>query len=51
VRLHELELHRPRQWGACWLAGELYGKLGLEEFWRQRLGPSPKRIYNCCCTR
>ena len=21
VRLHELELHRPRQWGACWLAG------------------------------
>jgi transposase len=42
VRLHELELHRPRQWGACWLAGELYRKLGLDEFWRQRLGPSRK---------
>jgi len=42
VRLHELELHRPRQWGACWLAGELYRKLGLDGFWRQRLGPSRK---------
>ena len=42
VRLHELELHRPRQWGACWLAGELYGKLGLDGFWRQRLCPSRK---------
>ena len=25
VRLREFELHRPRQWGACWL---LYGKAG-----------------------
>ena len=23
VRLKEMELHRPRQWGACWLACEL----------------------------
>ena len=23
VRLSELELHRPRQWGACWLVGLL----------------------------
>src|SRR6476646_529490 len=24
VRLKEMELHRPRQWGACWLACDLY---------------------------
>ena len=24
-----MQLHRPRQWGACWLAGELYEQLGL----------------------
>jgi len=33
VRLKEMELHRPRQWGACWLACELYEQLGLDEFW------------------
>jgi hypothetical protein len=42
VRLHELELHRPQQWGACWLAGELHRKLGLDGFCRQRLYPSRK---------
>jgi hypothetical protein len=25
VRLDAMELHRPRQWGACWLACQLYG--------------------------
>lgn len=40
VRLKEFTLHRPRQWGACWLACELYRQLGLEEFWAQRLPPS-----------
>jgi hypothetical protein len=24
IRLSELSLHRPRQWGACWLALELW---------------------------
>ena len=27
VRLKELELYRPRQWGACWLACHLYEQL------------------------
>ena len=40
VRLREMELHRPRQWGACWLVCELYRQLGLDEFWRQRLADS-----------
>ena len=33
VRLERMELHRPRQWGACWLACHLYEQLELNEFW------------------
>ena len=40
VRLKEMELHRPRQWGACWLACYLYEQLGLDEFWAERLSDS-----------
>jgi transposase len=37
VRLSGLELRRPRSFGNCWLACELWHQLGLDEFWRQRL--------------
>src|SRR5882757_6801269 len=37
VRLDAMRLHRPRQWGACWLACELYEQLGLNDFWTARL--------------
>jgi hypothetical protein len=40
VRLEALELHRPRQWGACWLACHLYEQLGLPAFWAERLADS-----------
>jgi hypothetical protein len=40
VRLNELRLCRPRQWGACWLAGELWNQLQLDEFWSARSLPS-----------
>ena len=40
VRLKEFELHRARQWGACWLGCELYEQLGLDEFWAGRLPDS-----------
>ena len=40
VRLKEMELHRPRQWGACWLACDLYEQLGLDEFWSECLPDS-----------
>ena len=40
VRLSELRLRRPRQWGACWLAGELWKQLQLDDFWSARLSPS-----------
>jgi hypothetical protein len=42
VRLDAMELHRPRQWGACWLACQLYEQLGLDRFWSARLADSRK---------
>jgi transposase len=40
VRLDAMELHRPRQWGACWLACQLYEQLDLDRFWSRRLPDS-----------
>ncbi|MFH1602465.1 MAG: IS1634 family transposase [Pseudomonadota bacterium] len=42
VKLSEMQLRRPRQWGACWLACHLYQELGLDRFWAERLPPSRK---------
>ena len=35
-----MELRKPRQWGACWLACHLWGQLRLDDFWADRLPPS-----------
>jgi hypothetical protein len=43
LRLSEMRLHRPRQWGACWLAGLLWRDLQLDRFWAERLPASRKR--------
>lgn len=40
IRLSELQLKHPRQWGACWLSSILWQQLQLDEFWRVRLPPS-----------
>jgi hypothetical protein len=37
VRLGGMRLERPRQWGACWLADELWRRLGLDGFFAERL--------------
>src|SRR5450631_1127757 len=42
LRLSHLRLERPRQWGGCWLALQLWRELELDEFWAQRLPPSRK---------
>jgi hypothetical protein len=42
VRLSELELRRPRQWGACWLVVKLWQELELDRFWGERLTASRK---------
>ena len=39
VRLAQMSLRRPRQWGACWLGCQLWEQLGLGEFWRGKLTP------------
>ncbi|MBI3851382.1 MAG: IS1634 family transposase [Verrucomicrobia bacterium] len=42
IRLSQLSLHRPRQWGACWLAAQLWEQVGLDRFWAAHLPPSRK---------
>ncbi|MEE9196356.1 MAG: IS1634 family transposase [Alphaproteobacteria bacterium] len=40
VRLGDLQLRRPRQWGGCWLACQLWDQLALDAFWSERLPAS-----------
>ncbi len=40
VDLSRLQLKRPRQWGACWLACSLWEQLKLDDFWQDRMGVS-----------
>ena len=40
LRLSEMRL----QWGACWLAGQLWEELRLDRFWSERL-PAPVMIF------
>ena len=42
LRLGEMRLCRPRQWGACWLAGVLWRELQLDRFWAERLPRKPQ---------
>ena len=42
VRLDQIELRRPRQWGACWLALHLWDVLNLDRFWAPLLPESRK---------
>jgi hypothetical protein len=40
VRLNQLQLSRPRTWGACWLGDQLWRDLQLDTFFAPRLGCS-----------
>src|ERR1700689_4614859 len=42
LKLKSMQRHRPRQWGACWLALTLWQTLDLDVFWAERLPPSRK---------
>src|SRR5258708_4450027 len=46
VRLDAMELHRPRQWGACWLACHLYWPIPLDRFFSPLL-PTSIEGHNC----
>ncbi len=57
VRLDQMQLHRPRQGGACWLACQLYEQLGLDSFWAEHLTDSREGtcwrhiLQTLCCYR
>ena len=40
IRVTDVEVHDPRQWGACWLALTVWDRLELDRFWGPRLPPS-----------
>ncbi len=42
LRLSQVRLSRPHQWGACWLAVKLWEELQLDRFWAERLPASRK---------
>jgi transposase len=44
VKVSGLELRRPRVFGSCWLGCELWGQLGLHEFWDSRLAGSREDV-------
>jgi len=44
VKMSGLELRRPRRFGSCWLACELWQQLGLSEFWDARLTGSREEV-------
>src|SRR5437867_9137034 len=45
VRLGELELRRPRIFGNCWLACELWQELGLDQFWQERFSEGRESVH------
>jgi transposase len=42
LRLAQLRLERPRQWGGCWLTLQWWREWERDEFWAERLLPSRK---------
>ena len=42
LKLSQVRLCRPRQWGGCWLSLTLWRQLQLDRFWAERLPASRK---------
>jgi transposase len=42
LKLSQMQLRRPRQWGGCWLTQVLWRELQLDRFWARRLPASRK---------
>ena len=40
IRVTDVQVRDPRQWGACWLALTVWDRLELDRFWGPRLPPS-----------
>ncbi len=54
LRLSEMRLHRPRQWGACWLAGQLWRELAARSVLGRSAAAEPEAnargIRSCRCS-
>lgn len=37
VKLSEMQLKRPRSYGDCWLACEIWNQLGMSDFWYKKI--------------
>ena len=44
VKLSQMQLCRPRSFGNCWLACQLWQELGLDEFWQKSIDDSRGNI-------
>ena len=44
MRLSGLELRRPRRFGNCWLACQIWHQLGLDQFWQARLSEGRRAV-------
>jgi hypothetical protein len=42
VRVNQMRLEHPRQWGACWMALLLWDQLQLDSYWAEKLPSSPE---------
>lgn len=40
VRVNQMQLEHPRQWGACWMALLLWNQLELDSYWAEKLPAS-----------
>ena len=40
VKVNQMRLEHPRQWGACWMALLLWDQLRLDDYWAGKLPPS-----------
>ena len=51
LKLNQLQLHRPRQWGGCW-ALNLWRELTLDQFWAERPVRAARAHAGtrCCCS-
>jgi hypothetical protein len=44
VKLSQMELWRPRAFGNCWLACEIWRRLKLDRFWSEKLPEGRKGV-------
>ena len=44
VKLNQMQLKRPRQYGNCWLGCEIWRQLKLDEFWKEKLPENREHV-------